>query len=120
SRHDFTAMEKMAEKALAGNPKYVWPHLVLARTEAAKGNWDDALAHAKKALEANRDSDEVRSTHVAVHRGIDAMAGLQTDPKSARERLRLVRALAELGLVQRANEEIAKLPADGDWRSEGW
>lgn len=118
ARDDLGEAENQAKKA-AASPKYPWPLLVLARIAASRGNWDEAINHAKRALEL-QDAVEIRLTHAAVFLGRQAFEGLQADPSSAHERLRLVHALARLGLVKRVGEEIAKLPADGTWRSEGW
>ncbi len=117
---DYAAMEKWALKATATNAKYSWPMLVLARAEAARGEWQEALVHAKKAMELESTENAMRSTLAAAQRGLQASEALAANTGAPRERLRLVRALAELGLSKRVAEEIAKLPADGDWRTEGW
>ncbi len=118
ARGDLAETEKQAQKA-AQDLKYAWPRLVLARTAAARGDWQQAVELARKSVELT-DAWELRSTLAAATRGLQAFEGLQADPSSPRERLRLVRALADLGLVKRVGEEIAKLPADGTWRAQAW
>lgn len=120
SRGDLAEAEKLATKASKDSPTYPWPLLTLARAEAARGNWDAAMAHARRALELNDGEYEIRATHEAVSRGLQAHEALQANPASPRERLRMVRALAGLGLVQQVTSEIAKLPVTDTWRSEGW
>jgi CHAT domain-containing protein len=119
ARDDMGEAEKMAIKASSNSPKYPWPMLVLARAEAARGNWEPAVAIAKKALDLD-DASDMRSTHAAASRGLQASEALTADPKSERERLRLVRALAELGLSRRVGEEIGKFPATSAMRGDAW
>lgn len=118
ARDDLGAAEKAAETA-AKDPKYAWPRVVLARTSAARGDWQQAIDYARKAVELS-DGWEMRSMLTAATRGLQAHEALAADPSSARERLRLVRSLAQMGLARRVAEEIGKLPADGAWRSEAW
>lgn len=118
ARGDRAQAEKHAEKA-AKAPNYPWPLLVLARAEASRDNWQKAVDLARKARELT-DLFEIRLTLTATTRGLQAHESLKAQPTSARERLRLIRALAQLGLSERVAEEIAKLPADGSWRSDAW
>lgn len=120
ARDDLADAEKQANLALKADAKYGWPMVTLARVQAANGDWGDALEIAKKALELLPDEYDARLTHTACARGLQAHEALQANPKSPRERLRLARAYGELGLSKKVAEEIAKLPADGTWRSEAW
>ncbi len=119
ARGDLAKAEELATKASTNSPKYPWPMLMLARAEALRDRWEPANAIAKKALELD-DSFEMRSTHSAIARGLQASEALAANPSSPRERLRLVRAFADLGMSKRVGDEIAKLPATGTWRSDAW
>ncbi len=119
ARNDLTGAEKLATKALTLDTKYAPPMLVLARVEAARGSWQVAADHARTAL-ALQNGIDGRDVLTASLRGLQAHEALQVDPTSARERLRLVRSLADLGLTKRAAEELMKLPASGPWRADGW
>lgn len=112
ARGDIAAVEQYAEKALAADAKYAWPHLQLVRAAAARGDWEAAVARAKKAWELRRDENDMRVALAAANLGQRAAEALKGDPGSGRERLRLVRALAELGLAKLASDEAKKLPAD--------
>jgi len=118
-RGDMAATKKHGTKA-AEDRTYAWAPYVLARVEAASGDWEEANELARKAHELDNDARLIRSTLTATALGMQAHEALRADPKSARERLRLIRAFANLGLAKRAQEEIAKLPKDGVWRSEGY
>lgn len=115
----FEEAERLAKLAFTNDPNYSWPILTLARAEASRGAWDDAIAYAKRALELNN-ANEMRVVHTAVMLGRQAHEALLADATSPRERLRLVRALAELGLPKRVAEEIDKLPTTGTWRDDAW
>ncbi len=110
--------EKLATKAATART-YGWPRIVLARTDAARGDWEEANTTARNALELDS-IEEMRATVTATARGLQASEALRADPKSPRERLRLTRALADLGLVKQVKAEIAKLPKDAALRSEAW
>ncbi len=118
-RGNLADADKHATRA-ADDRTYAWPRIVLARVEAARNQWEQAHTLARRALELDGNATEIRATVNATARGLQAYEALQASPKSPRERLRLVRALADLGLVKRVQDEIAKLPRDGSWRSDGW
>jgi len=120
AREDFTEMEKHVKKAISLDAKYGWAMSQMARVAAIRGDWDEAVEWAKKALAVLPDEYEMRTTHVAVHRGQLAAVALQSNANQPRERLRLARAYATLGLPKQTAAEIAKLPADGTWRSDAW
>lgn len=119
ARGDYAEAERRAKQALAKSAKYPWPMSVLARTAAVKDQWDQATERAREALEL-KDAWEIRMVFTAVDRGRRAYEALQANAGSPRERLRLIRALGDLGLVERARAEIERLPKTGDWRREGW
>jgi len=129
ARGDMTALEKHARSAL--KPTLAWGHELLARTEAARGDWQEAVEHARKALEIARVGvlenaigreklSRTRAILAATTRGLQAHEALQANGGIARERLRLVRALADLGLTKRASEELVKLPTVDGWRGDAW
>lgn len=113
---DVAAAERDATLA-AADPNYAWPHLLLARTAAARGKWDLAVTEAERALKLKDDVFEIRSGYAAAQRGRDAMAALKKKPRSPRSELALARSLCELGVVAPAKKVIAKI-RDADARRD--
>jgi len=119
SRGKLDELEKLASRAAKVAPKDSEAARFRAVAAAGRDDWDEAIEHARKAF-ALADSEPTRIALAATSLGQHARDALLADSSSARERLRLVRALANLGLTKRAGEEIAKLPATGSWQADGW
>lgn len=113
---DVAGAERDAKKA-ASDPKYAWPHLMLARTAAARGKWDLAVAEAELALKLKDDAADIRAGYAAAQRGRDAVAALRKKPRSPRSELALARSLCELG-VAAAAKRVAEKIRDPDMRRD--
>ncbi|MEZ4266003.1 MAG: CHAT domain-containing protein [Myxococcota bacterium] len=105
---DLAGAEREA-KIAASDPDYAWPHLMLARTAAARGKWDLAVAEAEIALKLKDDASEIRAGFAAAQRGRDAAAALKKKPRAARGELALVRSLCELGVAGAAKKAAEKI-----------
>jgi CHAT domain-containing protein len=100
---DLAGAERGA-KAAATDPNYPWPHLMLARTAAARGKWELAVTEAERALKLNPDAGEIRGGFAAAQRGRDAAAVLKKKRGSARASLAVARSLCELGVAGAAKK----------------
>ncbi|MCB9728624.1 MAG: CHAT domain-containing protein [Deltaproteobacteria bacterium] len=107
-------------KVAAKDPNYSWAHLMLARTAAARGAWERAVASSARALELNADAGEIRRGYAATQRGRDAAATLKKKRGDPAASLALVRSLADLGLAGPAKKAAAAIRDPAARRDAYW
>lgn len=119
ARGDLDGAEAEAKKS-CNNATYEWPRRTLARIATARGQHDAAVA---MALEARKLADDPASMALGL-RGVvyarDAARAIAAGTDVARQRLRLLRALVQLGLWNRVGEELDALKGTANYDDACW
>ncbi|MGZ3460422.1 MAG: hypothetical protein ACXU86_18190, partial [Archangium sp.] len=97
-----------AERALE-DKAYAWPRQLMAQLSATEGHYEEAARWAKEAHALLPDEPELRATLQAAVRAVEAARAIEERRDVARNRLRLVRSLVDMGLGQQARREAEAL-----------
>jgi CHAT domain-containing protein len=110
---EFDAASVEIEAGAKRDPTAAWPHRLKARVLAARGEWDGAFESISAALQRDPGSSHTQERYAAVVIGREATQQIAGNQETARNQLRLVRALLPLRQYRQAEAIAAKITDPG-------